>query len=133
MRLLITFIISLYFLLWGGDAYKNQDRIAYAWKSIFNKAVQTCYSGEQADEIKVSKAPASNTGDKPNDAIVATEIEEDNGEPRKPSGTSNCHITFLCARIPMGYYRYLKNHLPLCEHFSWSSSYKFIIHRVIRI
>lgn len=137
MRLLIRLIISLCLLLRVGYAHADQGFIGNAPESLFDRPVQIHLSARKDGKVTVSKAPASNTGNKANDMIIATEMEEEeDDEPvssKKHAGTRNGCIPFLYARTPEDYYRYLKNHLPFCEHFSRSSSFKFIIHRTIRI
>lgn len=135
MSFLIRFILSLYFLFWGGYAHAMQGHLGYSRKRITNSPVHAGYPRQQGNEVTVSKAGTSDTDNKVNDIIIAVEMEEDDELVSSPKqgNASNYTISCLYAPGPEGPYCYLSNRLPFCEHLSWSSSYKFILHRVIRI
>jgi len=42
-------------------------------------------------------------------------------------------FTLAYASILIAFYSYFKNRLPFCKHLSYSSSYKYILQRVLRI
>lgn len=135
MSFLIRFILSLYFLFWGGYAHAIQGHLGYSRKRIAQSSVHASYSRQEGGEVRVSKARSSDTGNKVNDVIIAVEMEEDD-EPvssKKQGGAGHYSISYLYAPEPEGDHCYLSNRLPFCEHFSRTSSYKFILHRVIRI
>ena len=136
MRLLIKFIISLCFLLWGGYAHAYQRRMCNAPKRFFETTIRANLPGEQHDQVLVSKPRPSNAGNKAGDTIIATEIEEEDDEAgsyKKRSLAGHGCISFFDGQAPGNIPLYLNAPLPFCEHFSYSSSDKFILHRVIRI
>ncbi len=67
--------------------------------------------------------------------MKAVEVEDDDeSEPyRKLLDSNNYSNTFLYEQAPVYILSSLENRLPFCEHFSYVSNYKFIIHRVIRV
>lgn len=135
MSFLIRFILSLCFLFWGGYAHAIQGHLGYSRKRIAQSSVHASYSRQQGGEVTVSKAGSSDTGNKTNDIIIAVEMEEDDGSAssKKQGGAGHYPVSYLYAPEPEGDYCCLSNRLPFCEHFSRTSSYKFILHRVIRI
>lgn len=127
-RLLIGFILSLYSLLPGVFAH------GYSPEKIPEVSAQAHFFTGQIDEAQTSMVGlpgARKAGDK----IKAIEIQEDeeSGSSRKYSESRNACIAFYAALNNSDIPCYFKSCLPFCEHFSYSSSYKFIIHRVIRI
>ena len=136
MRVLIRFTISLCFLLWGGYTHAYQQRLYSTLKQRFARCVQASSSGEQDDQARVSKNYPANTGHNAGDAVEATEIEEEDDESsafkKRSLGGNGCH-SFLDGQAASDVPDYLNAPLPFCEHFSYSSSNKFIFHRVIRI
>jgi hypothetical protein len=133
MRLLIRWLLLLCFLSSGGYAHTHQHRIGYLPEKITERSVQAGFSGLQNDNATLSQAPSPNKENKVNEGIRTTEMEDDDeSDPsKKHAATSNCSITFY-AQASGDNSHYFKNRLPFCEHFSWSS-YKFILHGVIRI
>ncbi|NII28177.1 hypothetical protein HB364_24050 [Pseudoflavitalea sp. X16] len=109
--------------------------MGYSRKRIAHSSVHASYSRQLGGEVTVSKAGSSDTGNKTNEIIIAVEIEEDDesASSKKQGGTSHYPISYLYAPEPGGDYCNGCNRLPFCEHFSRTSSYKFILHRVIRI
>ncbi|AWO00837.1 hypothetical protein DLD77_03560 [Chitinophaga alhagiae] len=67
--------------------------------------------------------------------IKAVEIQEDDepGSSRKHPESRNPYITLPATLARQLTYHDLKRPLPAYAHFAYSSSHKFIVHRVIRI
>lgn len=133
MRFLVRFILSLCFLLWGANARTNQCDTGYSSEKNFEASVRANISAVQNDHVKISR-PTSPFTEKEREKIKAT-VEEDDDETesfKKHAKTGNSCISFFDARAP-GYTHHNNNRLPLCDHCSWSSSDKCILHCVIRI
>ena len=132
--MLIRCILLLCFLSWGEYAHTHQNHMGYFPGKMAERSVQAGFAGIQNDHALLSKAPSPKKGNRVKESIKATEMEDDDetDSSGKHSETTNCAITFFYAQAPGYSCHYLKNRLPFCEHFSWSS-YKFILHGVIRI
>lgn len=135
MRVLIKILLSLCVLLLGGYALTCHNVIGYSPKKVFDRSPQIHYVCFQYDKAQISKSPAPKTK-KGREKIKAIEIEEEDEESalfRKYLETGSPLIAFLNGFDPSSVYQYFKGSLPFCEHFSYISSFKFIIHLVIRI
>lgn len=135
MRLLTVFILSLYFLLSGETAAAFQHGGDHAPAKIFQAIARANFIDPPEEEVSVCRAetpPGVNGAD---NEIKAVECQENEvpGTSGKDSDAGHSCISFYCTQvggiIPHG----LNNRLPVCDHFSCSSSPKFIIHRVLRI
>jgi hypothetical protein len=132
-RLLINFFLSLcFFLLKGhGHLYADTDQ-DYLYRSLqqhSESTVQIKVFDISNHHPLISNAPASG---KKKEKIKATEVEEEESvSARKHLQIS--HYFCLSSQQPTSKHSYLKNPLPFCNHFSYSSSDKFIVHRVIRV
>jgi hypothetical protein len=136
MRILIRFIISLCFLLWGGYTHAYQQHLYNTLKERFERPVPASSTVEHDGRVRVSKNYPANTRNNAGDAVEATEIEEEDDDPtsfKKRSPGGNGSISFFDGEEAGDRLLYLHAPLPVCEHFSYHSSNKFILHRVIRI
>lgn len=131
-RFLIKCFLALCFLLLKGYGHlyadTDQDYLYRSLQQHSESSVQV--TPPQNDQALLSNAPSSGAK---KEKIKATEVED---EEESFSGRKHLLIStyFLFnPQEPASYYSYLKNPLPFCNHFSYSSSYKFIIHRVIRV
>ena len=137
MKLLVRFLLSLSFFLLGGYAHTSLVRINYTQRSIFESAAQARYMAVQSVHAFYSQAPASGTRHV-NDVFSDSEVEDDDDDDdeskhnKKSSGSYNGGINFLM-QVSADSYHSLTDPLPFCEHFSYTSGLKFIIHCVIRI
>jgi hypothetical protein len=135
MRLLIRYMLSLFFLLWGTYAYIHHHR-CYATNKVYQAATQTALAAHPNHRVCFSQAPPSNDTPIIYHRLKATIIEEEDEETessRDHSASSNNAIPFFYVQLPGSVCHNGKNRLPFCEHFSWSSATKFIFHRVIRV
>lgn len=135
MRVLIKLLLSLCVLLLGGYALICHNVIGYSPKKVFDRSPHLHYVCFQYDNARISKLPAPKTK-KGTEKIKAIEIEEEDEESalfRKYVLNGTPLIGYLTTFDPSPVYQYFKGSLPFCEHFSYISSYKFIIHLVIRI
>jgi hypothetical protein len=137
MRLLIRLILPLCFLLLGRFAYTYETAAYCSLQNVFESSVQAnLFAGQFTRGLIYSDAPTNTRNEY--DHIKALEIgeEDDDDESefsKKSSKNDNSCISFYNAGEPGSICRYFNNRLPFCEHLSWSSSNKFLIHRVIRI
>src|SRR5581483_2782405 len=116
-------------LLLGRYAYSGQHHAGIDPNSIFEKAAPTSCSTPQQESVSGCKTSSPSAG-KVHDKIKATEIEDDDELEsfRKYSGTSNGCITLFCTQALRSIHHFIKHRLPICEHLSYFSSYKFIFH-----
>lgn len=136
MRLVITFFLSLCFLLIRG--YDHLYARAYNNPTCYSPAKLSAGSelggldNEKDKQTVIHKATSS---DSETEAINARETEDDEEliAPRKYVEITNYFITFLQAHLAGDGSCYLKSRLPICEHFSYTSSDKYIVQRVIRV
>ncbi len=135
MRVLIRFIISLCFLLWGSYSHAHQQRLYDLHQQHIERPVQASSCGEHDGRVRISKnypSDNSSTGDFPEAKEIEEEDEESESFKKRSSG-GHGSISFLDGLTAGNCLPYLNAPLPLCEHFSYHSSNKFILHRVIRI
>ncbi|OQP52770.1 hypothetical protein A4H97_23995 [Niastella yeongjuensis] len=116
----------------AGNAHTTHPRIGFFPGNTIERAQFGNYSTEHNDRLLSSNAPINRKGSR--ERIKATEVEDDDDDLRtskKNLGTVS--ISFLYNEASDYTYMFRKSSLPFCEHFSLTSSFKFIIHRVIRI
>lgn len=136
MKLVFTFLLSLFFLLVRGHdhlhAHSSYDRSSYSPIKIPEKLGQGGVASVKDGESVIRKENSSGADD---DLISATELEDDDEliSPRKFVDISNYFITLYYAHASAYLDRSLKNRLPFCKHFPYTSSDKYIIQRVIRV
>jgi len=136
MRLVITFMLSLCFLFVRG----------YDHLYVLATHNHTCYSptrpvkeseqlrlGNTTNKLTILREAASLDAD--NEGVTATETDDDDEllSPRKYVEVFNYFITFFLAYRSEYICRYVKNRLPFCKHFSYTSSDQYIVLRVIRV
>lgn len=133
-RLLINFFLSLcFFLLRGhGHLYAGTDQ-DYVYRSMLQHSENTvhiCIAHVRSDHAVINSKPPSGAK---KEKMKATEVED---EEESLSGRKHLQLSnyyHLDPLEPAVYFNYLKHPLPFCIHFSYSSSDKFIMHRVIRV
>lgn len=136
-RLVTTFLLSLFFLFPGEHnhlyAHTDTNLINAVLAKVFEKSVKASLLKVDNRKTSISKDDASNTE---TDAINATELVDDDDDSissRKYVEITNHNITFFYTQVSGPFCQYLKNRLPVCKHFSYTSSCKYILYRVIRI
>ena len=132
MKGVLKFFLLLCILLLAGNAHTTHHRIGFFPGNTFELSVPVNYSTEHHDRLLSSNAPINRKGSR--DKLKATEVDDDDDDLRasKKNLGSIC-ISFLYAEASDCLHLFRKSSLPFCEHFSLTSSFKFIIHRVIRI
>jgi len=138
MRVLIKFFLSLCFFLIRGDDYLTANTIQHCTYSA-PEAYLKYPVPDHLSVIRKSLAQANPTTSpgarKEIYKFKATEVEDDDEIPasKKQLKISNNCISFFSTCEPASFHTCFKRPLPFCKHFSYSSSNKFIVHRVIRI
>lgn len=132
-RFCINFFLSLCFFLLKGHGHlyadTDQDNLYKSLQQHSESTVQIRVFDILSQQPLISNAPSSGAK---NEKIKATEVEEEESfSARKHLQISQYFC--LSSQDPTSDYSYLKNPLPLCNHFSYSSSDKFIVHCIIRV
>lgn len=74
-----------------------------------------------------------NLADKREDFVSISDEDEDLVCSRKQIVASKSIVALACSFTLHHFYNYPKNRLPFCSHLSYTSSYKYILQRVLRI
>lgn len=137
MKLLVRFLFSFCCLLLGVHAYTTQESRNDFPKNFYTLSVEDV-ANLQANQAYVSQKRS--TGDRQvNDESAEKEEESDDDDDddnetrssKRHTGTGSSYITSYSSLETEGAL-YLSN-FPSCEHLSYFSSSKFIIHCVFRI
>lgn len=136
MRLLVKFFLSCCLLLLKGygQLYADTEQ-----EAIYNSLCTLSESSVHINVTDVHTTQAIIKSANPSGAkkvrfkLKATEVDDDDdvSPGRKHhllSDYCNCY-----PQQPASFCTYYKHPLPFCRHFSYASSEKFIVHRVIRI
>lgn len=138
MKLLVRFLLSFCCLLLGVHAHTSQES-----RHGFPKHFHTL-SGEDLDNLQANQAYVSqrrSTGDRRvNDESAEKEEESDDEDDddneaksfKRHSGPGSSYLTSYSS-LETESAGYFLSHFPSCEHLSYLSSSKFIIHCVFRI
>ncbi|WP_285057128.1 hypothetical protein [Pedobacter ginsengisoli] len=121
MRVAIVFFLSLcLFVLKGhGDVYGSTPRL---------EKLQHIKPEHAGPGLKLSK---NNGLTEKKEDLIGIEDDEDLASSRKYMPPVICFI--ILASISLYCYSFLKSSLPFCWHLSYTSSYKYILQRVLRI
>lgn len=132
MRPVFTFLLSLFLLLIQGHSYASHSRISQSTAEISVGSGQATFAATEITSTSISGLPVS---DQEDDAISVAELNDDDDleSERKYIEITNHLITFFYAPVSGYCYPYHKDRLPFCKHFSYNSSDKYIVQRVIRI
>ncbi|HEX8607957.1 MAG TPA: hypothetical protein VF679_04895 [Pedobacter sp.] len=131
MRVVIVFVLSLFFFLSTGCPYSyshiNPQDIPKSKEKIEThsalKDFEPTFFLHKTKSITEIKEDFINLEDD-DEEFVAT---------KKFAELTKYYVTLAYASILIHFYNYLKNRLPFCKHLSYSSSYKYILQRVLRI
>ncbi|MFL5745967.1 MAG: hypothetical protein ACJ751_14940 [Niastella sp.] len=131
MKGLLKFVLLLCILLLAGNAHTTHPRIGFFPGNTFEPSVPGNYSKDHNDRLLSSNAPINKKGS--HDKLKATEVDDDDDLRASKKNVGTICISFLYTEASDCTTMFRKSSLPFCEHFSLTSSFKFIIHRVIRI
>ncbi|WP_214225974.1 hypothetical protein [Pedobacter sp. B4-66] len=134
MKTVILFLLSLCFLLLGRSdhAYAGAHQNTASYSSALNtEKPQLTKFINTAQDLPVIK---SNCFSEQREDFISVENEdEDFVSARKSALPVKYIITLAYASILNSSSNYVKNRLPFCKHFSYTSSYKYILQRVLKI
>jgi len=137
MRTIIIFFLSLFFLLFKGhvDSYAADGHYS---KGYYFSAKRTDKSEQQQFGKLLKDLPLvkHNHISEKKDDVVSIENEEDSEDPgyiRKQNLPIKYAVALSFSSTLYHDYHSSKNRLPLCRHLSYTSSYKYILQRVLRI
>lgn len=138
-KFLIRICLTMSFLLlWGNShlhAYTYRNGVSGIGQTQLNKVSQIDAAAFQ-DEREFVYSDVDSGAENQYDKTSDTEVEEDDDESvslKKYAEITNFCAAFFYTQLA-GYYNGLHNHrLPFCKHFSYSSSFRYIILRTIRI
>ena len=131
MKGLLKFVLLLCILLLAGNAHTTHHRIGFFPGNTFEPSVPGNYFKEHNDRLLSSNAPINKRGS--HNKLKATEVDDDDDLRISKKNLGTICISFLYTEGSDYITLFRKSSLPFCEHFSLTSSFKFIIHRVIRI
>jgi hypothetical protein len=131
MKGLLKFVLLLCILLLAGNAHTIHPRIGFFPGNTFEPSVPGNYSKEHNDRLLSSNAPLNRKGT--HYKLKATEVDDDDDLRASKKNLGTICISFLYTEGSDCITLFRKSSLPFCEHLSLASSFKFIIHRVIRI
>jgi hypothetical protein len=137
LKLVIRFLLTSCFLLLGWYAHTSQAPIGLPQSSVDTPA-QDSYTVFQYDRSFFIAAPAPGT-DPVSDPFEGREDEEDDDDDDDEVKSSKKHSGSGSGGMPSFYQQAsawvysISCRLPFCEHLSYTSAFKFIMHCVIRI
>lgn len=134
MKTVILFCLSLFFLLLGGHNYAHaraqHNTVASTPTQNIEKPQQTKLINTNQD-LPVIK---NNTLSEKREDFVSIEDEDDDSVfARKSVLPTKYFITLAYVTTLISPNSYVKNRLPFCKHLSYTSSYKYILQRVLKI
>jgi hypothetical protein len=123
MRVAIVFFLALcLFVLKGhGDVYGNPGHPGKTQQIKFGNGVPG---------LQVTK---NNVLTEKKEDLISIEDDEDVVTSRKYVLPAMYFIVLVYASVSAELYSYLKSSLPFCGHLSFTSSYKYILQRVLRL
>jgi len=132
MRVVILFVLTLCFFLFTGcpysyshsntqDIHKSKEKIRETHAAL--KDIEPAFFLHKSKTLTEIKEDFINLEDDDEELVVT----------RKYAELTKYYVTLAYASILVHFYNYLKNRLPFCKHLSYSSSYKYILQRVLRI
>ena len=126
----------MFFLLVKGNdhSYAHHHHVYHAPITLTPKSAQPGSGSVTKSETQIcqSSAPSDTEADT---IDVTDEIEDDDDFifSRKYVDISNYFLTFFYNQLSGNLNLYQKDRLPFCKHFSYASSSKYIVYRVIRV
>lgn len=136
MRIVVVFALFLFFLLFGSYHDVRAEAITRA-SNYSSASIITGVSHERSVNTYQDLPLIKSNGfiEKKDDftRVENEDEEEDVVFARKYILLTKYFVTLACVSVFSYFYNYIKNRLPFCRHFSYTSSYKYILQRVLRI
>jgi|GEM_PF-672828 len=145
MKVVIVFFLSLCFLLLKGhtDVYADVQHHSPGYSIVYHDSfsyapAQYIEKKQQAQLENIDRnfpvIKDNSLNDKKEEFVSLEEDDDDDSVfSRKYVLLAKYFITLTYASILICFYNYFKNRLPFCRHLSYSSSYKYILQRVLRL
>jgi hypothetical protein len=132
MRVAFLFVLSLCFFVLSGLHYSHAHPTSQATQTKIQSIVksQPLSIAAKPDYFFHKNRTISEVKE---DFINVEEDDEEFVIARKHIELVNYFVTLAYASILVHFFNYLKNRLPFCKHLSYTSSYKYILQRVLRI
>ncbi|WP_316791870.1 hypothetical protein [Pedobacter frigoris] len=134
MRGVIVFVLFLSFqLLKGNDTacagvHQNSNKYSPAQQI---KKQQPARLGSENPGFPVVKN--TNLSEQKEEFVTLEDENDDLVFSRKYVLAAKFFITLAYASVLVYFYQQFKNRLPFCKHLSYTSSYKYILQRVLRL
>ncbi|ETZ23895.1 hypothetical protein [Pedobacter sp. V48] len=134
MKTAVVFFLSLCFFLLGGSDYvyagAHDSTSSHSTVQKIEKSHQETLlmANQGLPEVK-----SSTIGDKKEDFISVEDEDDDLVSVRKSILPAKYFATLTYASTLIYSNAYFKNRLPFCKHLSYTSSYKYILQRVLKI
>lgn len=139
MKAAVVFFISLFFLSILSHVLKGNDRVdaEIHHNTSFYSAARISEKKEQVKFGRIAQnfplVKLNTFSDKDEDFISIENEDDDFAFTRKQTLPAR-HLTALVpSSAPVHFYNYSKNRLPFCRHLSYTSSFKYILQRVLRL
>jgi hypothetical protein len=133
MKLVVRFLLSCFFLFLVGYAYTSTDRIGHFRKNTVLQSASSRDAAVQTGQHFLIPATPSKTRNVYVRLKATQEEDDDDDEWKNHSGACNRDIASFYTPA-WGYLSHSRSRrLPFCEHLSYTSAAKFIIHCVFRI
>ena len=123
MRVITVFFLFLGFLL-------LRSGFCYSAAQYIEKTQQTNFANTDQSLHLVKH---NNLSDKKEEFISVEDDDDDLVSARKYVSVVKSFIVLACTTILIDFYSSFKNRLPFCKHLSYTSSYKYILQRVLRL
>jgi hypothetical protein len=133
MKAVYLFLVALFFLLSGGSlAYagnSHQGKGSYLTAHHAKSAAQANIQRNRPEHVVVGSAAAKQD----QQLLITDENEDDNFSVRKHVALVKYSLIFAYTLVLSCLFSFFKARLPFCIHLSYLSSYKYIVHRALRI
>lgn len=126
MRAAVIFLFVGFFLLTGSGSVCAKE----SCKAIYNPAVRAAAAPHYTEKQQQIKFWVQEIRE---DFISVENADDDFEFSSKQVWLARFFITLAYGSLLNDLYSWFKGLLPFCEHLSYSSSYKYILQRVLRI
>ncbi|WP_442589059.1 hypothetical protein ACSBL2_23860 [Pedobacter sp. AW31-3R] len=130
----VLFLIMFLLVLKGSNSFNagshHHKKVSYQPAQTIQKKQQnkSWYANQIFPVIK-----HDNLTEKKDEFISIADEDEDIVFSRKYVLLTKSHVVLATASVLHHFYSYTRNRLPFCSHFSYTSSYKYITQRVLRL
>lgn len=129
----VVFFLSLCFLLLKGYNYAHAEiphtTPGYTAGHSFEKLNQIKLARPDQDHFSIT----SNSTNQKKEELISLEIEDEDLSFSRKYILTRCLLALIYASALFFLASYLKKRLPYCWHLSYTSSFKYILERALRI